>query len=428
MAIDLATRALRAKLSSSFRRFSACQKGTAAVIFAVAAVPFFGCAGAAIDYVHFSAAKNQIQVALDAGALAAAAPDINSDAERVAAGLAAYNFNMQEGVGSNLAHSASFAVTDDKVVADASVNVPTHFMGILGVSEMAAGAIAEVGIAGEKNAEIALVLDYSGSMNDKIDGVVKYKAMKQAASDLVNDLSTAAPDKVKFGLVPFSHHVYTTLPSSHVLGASGSTWTGCTQDRKYPANTTAATPIISKNSTKWGQPQAPEHIAEGCSGYTANKLKVVPLSNDFTYIKNRLSIMTPYAWTHIALGVEFGYHLLSKDAPYEEGVAFNDDETKKFMVVLTDGMQTEPGFGPGSTRTVAQGESNLEKLCSNAKADGITIITVAFDLDDSDTRKRLQECASDPDKYFFIADDTADLAGAFDAVKAAVVAQVYLSK
>jgi Flp pilus assembly protein TadG len=424
----MAIQALRAKLSSSFRRFSACQKGTAAVIFAVAAVPFFGCAGAAIDYVHFSAAKNQIQVALDAGALAAAAPGINSDAERVAAGLAAYNFNMQEGVGSNLAHSASFAVTDDKVVADASVNVPTHFMGILGVSEMAAGAIAEVGIAGEKNAEIALVLDYSGSMNDKINGVVKYKAMKQAASDLVNDLSTAAPDKVKFGLVPFSHHVYTTLPGSFVVGGGSSNWTGCTQDRKYPANTTAATPTTS-NSTKWGQLQAPEHAAWGCSGYTANNLKVRPLSNNFADIKNRLSIMTPYAWTHIALGVEFGYHLLAPNAPYSDKVAsFNDDETKKFMVVLTDGMQTEPGFGPGSTRTVAQGEKNLETLCSNAKADGITIITMAFDLDDSDTRKRLQECASDPDKYFFIANDTADLAGAFDAVKAAVVAQVYLSK
>jgi hypothetical protein len=152
------------------------------------------------------------------------------------------------------------------------------------------------------------------------------------------------------------------------------------------------------------------------------------LSNNFADIKNRLSIMTPYAWTHISLGVEFGYHLLSKNAPYQEGVDFSDDKTKKFMVVLTDGEQTEPGFGPGSTRTVAQGEKNLETLCTNAKADGITIITMAFDLYDSGTRKRLQECATDPDKYFFIANDTADLAGAFDAVKAAVVAQVYLSK
>jgi hypothetical protein len=423
----MAIRALREKLSSSFRCFTACQRGTTAVIFTIAAVPFFACAGAAVDYVHFSAAQNQMQVALDAGALAAAAPELNTDAERIAAGEAAFSFNMQEGAGSNLVHSASFTIANGVVVADGSVNVPMQFMGIVGVTEMVADAIAEVGIAGEKKAEIALVLDYSGSMNDKLNGVVKYQAMKQAATDLVDDLSTSAPDKVKFGLVPFSHHVYTTLPSSHVLGASGGTWTGCTQDRKYPYNTTAATPT-SSNSTKWGQPQAPVHSAWGCSGYTANNLRVEPLSNNFASITNRLSIMTPYAWTHIALGVEFGYHLLSPNAPYTQGVAFNDDETKKFMVVLTDGMQTEPGFGPGATRTVAQGELNLEALCTNAKADGITIITMAFDLDDSDTRQRLQDCASDPDKYFFVADDTADLAGAFDAVKAAVVAEVYLSK
>lgn len=423
----MAVQSLRARLSSGFRRIGACQKGTTAAIFAIAAVPFFAGAGVAVDFVHFSAVKTHMQAALDAGALAAAAPDITTDAERIAAGEAVYGINMRAGAGANLVQNASFRIEDGKVIADASATVPMNFMGLVGVTEMVADAITEVGIAREKKAEIALVLDYSGSMNDPINGVVKYQAMKQAATNLVTDLSTAAPDKVKFGLVPFSHQVYTTLPGSYVLGGGGS-WTGCTQDRKYPANTTAATPTTS-SSTKWNQPMAPVHAAWGCSGYTANNLVVRPLSNDFADITNRLSIMTPYAWTHIALGVEFGYHLLAPNEPYSYEVApFNDDETKKFMVVLTDGMQTEPGFGPGATRTVAQGEANLETLCSNAKADGITIITMAFDLDDTTTRQRLQDCASDPVKYFFIADDTADLAGAFEAVKAAVVAEVYLSK
>lgn len=422
----MAIQTLRKKLSSGFRRIGACQKGTTATIFAIAAVPFIAGAGAAIDFAHFGAVKNHMQAALDAGALAAAAPDLATDAERIAAGEAAYGANMLEGAGANLVQSASFKIEDGKVVADASVNVPMNFMGLVGVTEMAAEAIAEVGIAQEKKAEIALVLDYSASMKDPISGVVKYEAMRQAATSLVSDLSTAAPDKVKFGLVPFSHQVYTTLPGSYVLGGGGS-WTGCTQDRKYPANTTAATPT-SSSSTKWNQPQAPVHAAWGCSGYTANNLRIVPLTDSFSSITNQLAVMTPYAWTHIALGVEFGYHLLSPNAPYTQGVAFSDEETEKFMVVLTDGMQTEPAFGPGGIRTVAQGEANLETLCSNAKADGITIITMAFDLDDTTTRQRLQDCASDPVKYFFVADDTADLAGAFEAVKAAVVAEVYLSK
>jgi hypothetical protein len=52
--------------------------------------------------------------------------------------------------------------------------------------------------------------------------------------------------------------------------------------------------------------------------------------------------------------------------------------------------QTEPAFGSGSTRTVAQGEANLEALCTNVKAKGITVITIAYDLDDNATTKRLK--------------------------------------
>ena len=87
-------------------------------------------------------------------------------------------------------------------------------------------------------------------------------------------------------------------------------WTGCTQDRKYPYNLTDDEPT-SDNNTKWGQPQAPEHISSGCSGYVSNKLVMVPLTNDFTDLKSRLDMMTTYAWTHIAVGVEFGFQMLS---------------------------------------------------------------------------------------------------------------------
>ena len=74
------------------------------------------------------------------------------------------------------------------------------------------------------------------------------------------------------------------------------------------------------------------------------------------------------------------------------------------MIVLTDGMQTEAAFGPGGSRDTSNGETNLKNCARAAKADGITIVTVAFDLDDSGTRKRLKNCASGA-ANFFIADD-----------------------
>ena len=77
--------------------------------------------------------------------------------------------------------------------------------------------------------------------------------MRDAAIDMVENLSENGTNKdIHFGLVPFSHHVYTTLPSSMVLGASGATWTGCTQDRQYPYNTQSAAPTAGNDASKWG--------------------------------------------------------------------------------------------------------------------------------------------------------------------------------
>jgi Flp pilus assembly protein TadG len=419
---------IRSKLQGLVKRFGTCQKGSIAVFCAISAVPVLLAAGSAIDFVRYINNSTELQAALDSAALAAASTPDATDAERRALAEATFTLNLQ-GTGLATADIArSFDIQDETVVGTADMDMSTSLMKLAGFESMKLSLDAEVAVPNDKKAEIALVLDYSGSMNDSIAGGVKYVAMKNAAKDLISDLEAANPEKVKFALVPFSHHVYGTFDKAYIRGQSGSgTWTGCTQDRKYPYNLTDATPTADDN-TKWGQPQAPVHSSSGCSGYASNNLVMKPLTNNFTDLKSRLDMMTPYAWTHIALGVEFGFHMLSDNAPFSEGVSYDDDETEKFMVVLTDGFQTEPAFGPGSTRTVAQGESNLEALCTNAKAKGITMITIAYDLDDTATRNRLKNCASDPVKNFFVATDTAAVASAFENIKTIITAQVFISK
>jgi Flp pilus assembly protein TadG len=419
---------VRSKLQHFVKKFGICQKGSIAVFYAISAIPIFVAAGSAIDYVRYFDNTTELQVALDSAALAAAATPEATDTERLALAEATFLRNLEGGDLAGEAITRSFDIEDDTVIAAADMDMTTSLMQFAGIKKMKLSVGAEVAVPGNKKAEIALVLDYSGSMSETIAGGVKYVAMKNAAKDLISDLEAANPDKVKFALVPFSHHVYGTFDKAYILGQSGSgTWTGCTQDRKYPYNLTDATPTAN-NNTKWGQPQAPVHASSGCSGYVSNNLVMKPLTNDFTGLKSRLDMMTPYAWTHIALGVEFGFHMLSDNLPFDTGVSYDDDETEKFMVVLTDGYQTEPAFGPGSTRTVAQGEENLEALCTNAKAKGITMITIAYDLDDTATRNRLKNCASDPDKNFFVATDTAAVASAFDNIKSIITAQVFISK
>jgi Flp pilus assembly protein TadG len=419
---------IRSKLEGLVKRFGTCQKGGVAIFYALSAIPLCIAAGSAVDTIRYVANATELQAALDSAALAAAATPELTDEERLAMAEATFVANLENGGLSDAAITRSFAIEDEIVVAAAEMDMATSLMSLTSIDSMTLKIGTEVAVPGDKKAEIALVLDYSGSMNETIAGGVKYVAMKNAAKDLISDLEAANPEKVKFALVPFSHHVYGTLPKSYVLGTSGSgDWTGCTQDRKYPYNLTDDTPT-SANDSKWGQAQAPVHAAWGCSGYTSNNLVMEPLSDNFTYLKSRLDMMTPYAWTHIALGVEFGFHMLSDNAPFEEGASYDDDETKKFMVVLTDGAQTEPAFGSGSTRTVAQGEANLEALCANAKAKGITVITIAYDLDDNATTQRLKNCATDPDSNFFVATDTAAVASAFNNIKTIITAEVFISK
>ncbi len=170
------------------------------------------------------------------------------------------------------------------------------------------------------------------------------------------------------------------------------------------------------------------HASQGCDGYAPRNLVVKPISDDFSGVKAQLEAMRPYAYTHIALGFSFGWQLLAPDGAFGGTAAYDDPETMKVLVLLTDGRQTEPAFGPGKIRSVSQGEDNLESLCSNAKAKGITVITLAFDLRNAATRNRLRDCSSDPDRYFFVAEDDAELAAAFDRIRAALKTAIYISK
>ncbi|MBC8036042.1 MAG: VWA domain-containing protein [Rhizobiales bacterium] len=419
--------ALGSKLASVLRRMAFDQNGTTAVIVALAAVPMLLAAGVGIDMVRYASARSALQSALDAGALAAAAATNLSTPARIAAGDSTFSENIEAAAIGSATVSRSFSMVDGTVMAAASFELPVSLMQLAGFSAMEVEAETEINIPQNKKAEIALVLDYSGSMNEVLSGEVKYVAMRNAAKDLVNGLADSNPANVKFGLVPFSHHVWVTLPKQYVKGQSGAgNWTGCTQDRKYPHNVTDATPT-SAVASKWGQPIAPVHASSGCGAYVPNDLIVKPLTDDFAAINTQLDAMEPYAWTHIALGAEFGYHLLSPNAPFAEGASYADTTTQKIMVLLTDGMQTEPAFGPGP-RTVAQGEDNLEEICANAKASGITVMSIAYNIDDVATVDRLRNCTTDPDKDFFSVGEGENIAAAFDAIKQQITAQIFIGK
>ncbi len=415
------------KLITAWKNYKQSTNGNVAVMLALSAIPMFAAAGAALDFGRYVAVQSELTAALDSASLAAASATGKTDTERQAIAMAAFNGNIQNGAAGDLTTKATFTISNGAVTGEAHADMGTAMMNLVGVDMMDVVARNQVGVPEAGKAEIAFVLDYSGSMADKAGGQVKYVAMSAAANKLIDNV-TKDPTKVKIGLVPFSQHVYGTIQSQYVKGATGATWTGCTQDQMYPYNLSGDAPNPANDASKWGQPMVAHPWAWSCADYASHHLVMRPLTNDFAGLKAQISASTPYQNTHIALGAEFGYQMLSPTGAFSGAAPYSDKQTKKFMVLLTDGMQTEPAFGPGGSRTVANGDTNLEQLCSNIKANGITIVTIAYDLSDSTQQKRLKNCASDPAKDFFVANSGADVSAAFDAITQQVNQVVYLSK
>jgi Flp pilus assembly protein TadG len=134
-------------------------------------------------------------------------------------------------------------------------------------------------------------------------------------------------------------------------------------------------------------------------------------------------------------GLMWGWRSLSPDAPFSMGEPYGES-SKKFIVLMTDGLnslvENRPGgattvlsdysaygflvdgrFGPPHFKT-AEAFLNERMLaaCSNAKAKGVGVFTILFRETDPATRALLKSCASSPDKALYAA-DTAALGAAF---------------
>jgi von Willebrand factor type A domain len=310
--------------------------------------------------------------------------------------------------------------------------MPTSFMNLVGISSGHVSASNEVNITDSKKVEIAFTLDYSGSMKDSVEGGKKYEIMRRAADKLLGDLDKLGPDTAKVAVVPYSDQVYVQLPSEMVLGATGTTWMGCTVDRKYPYNQGVDVPDPMKPDSLWGQKA--KSVA-ACADYKSHDLLAIPMTSDLKNVRSKIARML--GSTHTAAGVAFAYHMLTPSNPFAPVASYKDDKVEKFLVVLTDGNQTQNAFGPNGAYTPVEGDKNLVALCDGAKSKGIHVVTVAFDVTDSgtgnakktaDTKARLRNCSTDPANDYFEAKNADDVSKAFNSILNQVAQNIFLSK
>jgi hypothetical protein len=134
------------------------------------------------------------------------------------------------------------------------------------------------------------------------------------------------------------------------------------------------------------------------------------------------------------MGLMWGWHTLSPNAPFADGTAYNTPGVTKIVVLLTDGWDentvngdSDASFYSGggyvwqnrvagldttnqSSRNAAL-DARMTQVCTNMKADNIIIYTVRIDVTGV-TPAVLQSCASNPNDFFDVP-NVPDLPGVF---------------
>ncbi len=392
------------QLRCTLRHALQSEQGSILPMFALSIMVMFGTIAAAVDFGLAYSHRDKLQKAADSAALSAAILLDASETERENRATNVFNANYADAASATFTFAVDGNGPDQQsyVEATATRQLRTHILPLFGYSNLELKAEVRTPIPRLLDAEVVLVLDHSQSMSSN----QKYVRMHDAAIELVDTISlNGTNERAKFGVVPFASMVRTNLPGWAIR--SDVTYTGCTQDRRAPYNAEETSPN-GTNDSKWGEVTS----TSDCTDMGAANLDVVPLTNDTQGVKNKITAMTPDLSTHIAAGAEIGWQVISPNGGFSGAKPYTPDNTIQVVIILSDGMQTAPGWGADNTQTVVHAESNLSALCTGMKAQKIKVYTIGYDLSDDHTKTLLGECAG-PGRFYDANDIQSGLLSAF---------------
>ena len=434
-------KSIASRLSEHIRNFGGNREGNIAMIFALCSLPVVGIMGAAVDYSRANAVKSDLQSALDATSLmvSKSAPNLTASELQTAA-TNYFNALFKSGEAGTTTITATYDSTKSTVKVDGVTSVDTKLLGVLGANFKNLPVNASASVSwGSSRLRVALALDNTGSMAYSN----KMTALKTAAKNLVTQLQSAAqnPGDVYVSIVPFakdvnvgaSNYAATWLDFKDHTGYDGwddkngtcsknydwneshiksnclkhknavwtpdnhNTWNGCVTDRDQNYDVSASSPDPNVATTKF-----PAEEFGDCP------VALMPLSYDWTALKNKIDAMLPDGNTNVTIGLVWGWQTLMSGSPFPAPAEDSRYKYNKVLILLTDGDNTENRFST-SQSTV---DARTKLACTNAKAAGITIYTVLV-IDGS--QSLLQACASDASKYFYL-QSASGLVSAFNQI------------
>ena len=231
---------------------------------------------------------------------------------------------------------------------------------------------------------------------------------------------------------PDSSAGYSGYPNDYLNDQGSSSWTWSQREKNQLKYT-----VASKTGT-----QSSTGYAYGPNGGCAMQ-QLIRLTSDTASIKTAIGKMVAVGDTNIPLGMMWGWHTLSPNAPFSDGSPYGTQHLQKVLILMTDGDNTmsDPSSSAEQNKsyfsglgyiwqnilgitsgTTAQRQTAMDNrqalLCTNLKAKGVVIYTVRVEVLTGPSPV-LQACASTPDKYYDV-QDVSTLNAAFASIAGSI--------
>src|SRR5690349_18505609 len=164
---------------SRIRRFLSNEKGNALPIMAAAIFPIIASIGAGVDIARAHMTKSKLQEAVDSAALAGRRAMSRDDIETAKPDARAYlGFNFPTHYnGTGTVTTTITKPSTGTVRVAARTTMPSTFMKLFGWDNFDISAVSEA-TQNFENVDIVLVLDTTGSMNERLGATTKIAALR----------------------------------------------------------------------------------------------------------------------------------------------------------------------------------------------------------------------------------------------------------
>lgn len=409
------------RLKLLLKRFSSDETGAVAMIFGLMSIVLVFMAGMAIDFNRIVNMRARVTDAVDAASLAAGRALLDgklSDEQIVAMATAYFNENVKSARLSGTVEAPTVTVdrANSSVTIDVKSQIPMTLTRLGGFTNVDL-PVSSSAVFEQKDIEVGMALDVTGSMNDVVGGQTKIKALKDAFANFVERVIPAQQNpahRVRIGLAPYSAGI--NVGSYSKLVSQDRSLDGCVTERKSGQETDGTDPfLVAQDGTR------DIDMTQGIYTFECPTPSILPLTENKDELINTVKNYAAKGGTAGHLGVQWAWNLVSDqwgtifqgDSAPDSYQRVKDGKLLKAVVLMTDGV----------FNTAFHGNKSMQQaiaLCDGMKAKGVTVFSVGFGLDSEPdvalrqkAKQMLQNCATPGSDYFADASDSAELDAAF---------------